>query len=74
MAEMSNRPHTGLNSYILRTLVSKYVIDPEKKTDGFDSSAAYVYLWEPERVAEQLAKVQATMWWAGHLMAVRARP
>lgn len=64
---------TGLNSYLLRTLVGELVYDLASKTTGHSTTNAQCWLWTPESVADEVAKLLASAPWAGRLTAERAR-
>lgn len=66
--------HTGLNSYYLRAASGELVYDVAKKLTGYSTEMACSWLWTPEEVEIQVAKLAERMPWAGQLTAQRARP
>lgn len=70
---MSNIYHSGLNTYLLRTLVGELVYDLASKTTGHSTHLAQCWLWTPESVADEVAKLTAKAPWAVKLTAERAR-
>lgn len=64
---------TGLNSYLLRTLVGELVYDLNSKTTGHSTTNAQCWLWRPEAVADEVARLLVKAPWAVKLTAERAR-
>lgn len=64
---------SGLNSYHVRTLTGELVYDVDSKLTGHSTHLAQCWLWHPEALQTELAKLRDRIPWAGLLTAERAR-
>lgn len=70
---MSER-HSGLCTYALRNPIGEYIYDPTSMRRGYDPGSAHLWLWAPERAADEVAALRTRMSWTMLLTAVRGRP
>jgi hypothetical protein len=63
--------HAG---YALQNAINEYIYDPETCRRGDDLGSAHLWLWRPERVADEITALRKRQNWTMMLTAVRGRP